>query len=307
MLKIGRNFITIRVVGGLGNQLFGAIFGLFASSHSGLNLKIDGTFVGFGSNPTRKLEINQFDFRPFEILFKGVSEPRKSLINRSEIARKAKGRVLRIYKRSISENQVESSFVFKPGQKFTGYFHTWEFADKLFELYPKFQLELKEKSSIFIQIENDLQKARPICVHVRLGDFLIHKDKYSFLPQSYFLAAIKVIRETHPNSEVWIFVESESELAKYYPVLKESAKRIIDQSFDCTDAEIFSILSSSKFLVTSNSTFSLWAAWFVEKSGSLAIVPNFGSSEDSNTRLLDGRWDSINVFSNKLITKSKVK
>jgi hypothetical protein len=295
----------VRIVGGLGNQLFGLVFGLAVSEKINAELILDGSFVSLGSNATRKIAVRDFDLEPFSVSYTGKIIQNIPFLRSSSLIRKITGRILRIFKRSIPEEDLVDSFNFKVGQVFTGYFHNWSYADYLFQKHSDFKLNLKSKSQTLLTIEKNLQLKEPICVHVRLGDFLVHSNLYSTLPEKYYLEAITQIQKIFPNREVWIFSESKSELTNHYPELVKISHLVIDQETTISDTEAFYLLSISKFLVTSNSTFSLWAAWFVEKSNNYAIVPSFNSHTDLNGGLLDKRWNSVNTKSLQFIPAKK--
>lgn len=289
------NSIKVRIVGGLGNQLFGLVFGLAISEKINAKLILDGSFVSLGSNATRKLAVSDFDLGPFSVSYTGKIIQYIPFLGSNSLIRKITGKILRFFKRSILEEDLLDSFKFRTGQTFTGYFHNWSYADYLFQKHSDFKLNLKSKSRTLLIMEKNLQLNNPICVHVRLGDFLVHSNLYSTLPEKYYLESITQIQKTYPNREVWIFTESESELKHYYPQLVKISTLIIDQKTSISDTEAFYLMSNSKYLVTSNSTFSLWAAWFVEKSDNYVIVPSFNSNSDLNGGLLDKRWNSVNT------------
>jgi hypothetical protein len=289
------NSIKVRIVGGLGNQLFGAFFGLAISERINTRLILDGTFVSLGSNPTRKLAVCEFDLNPFSVSFTGTILEKIPYLTKISWVRKLVSKILRNVKRSIPEEEVIDSFAFKAGQAFTGYFHKWSYADYFLQRHPSFKLTLKSKSQQLITIEKIFKSKDPICVHVRLGDFLVHSNLYSKLPETYYLESIAQIKKIHLNREVWVFTENQSELSAHYPNLSNISNFIVDQDTSISDAEAFYLLTTSKFLITSNSTFSLWAAWFVEKSNNFAIVPSFNTNADLNEGLLDKRWNSVNT------------
>ena len=69
------------------------------------------------------------------------------------------------------------------------------------------------------------------------------------------------------------------------------ANRVIDRSSGISDLESFQIMAKSSTLITANSTFSLWAAWFVWKNGNTAYVPYQSYIEGVSSDLMDERWN----------------
>jgi hypothetical protein len=304
-MSFNSNSIKVRIVGGLGNQFFGVFFGLAISERINAKLILDGTFVSLGSNSTRKLAVSEFNLNPFSITITGTIIEKIPYLTRISLIRKIASKILRNVKRSISEEELVDSFAFKAGQAFTGYFHKWSYADYFLQKHPNFKLTLKSKSQALLSIEENFQSKDPICVHVRLGDFLVHSNLYSKLPETYYLESIAQIKKIYLDREVWIFTENQSELSAHYPNLANISNFIVDQETSISDAEAFYLLTTSKFLITSNSTFSLWAAWFVEKSNNFAIVPSFNTNTDLNGGLLDKRWNSVNTKTLEFILAKK--
>jgi hypothetical protein len=304
-MYLNSNSIKVRIVGGLGNQLFGVFFGLAISERINAKLILDGTFVSLGSNSTRKLAVSEFDLNPFSVSFTGTIIEKIPFLSRFLLIRKVVSKILRNAKRSISEEELVDSFNFKAGQAFTGYFHKWKYADYFLQRYPNFRLTLKSKSQTLLSVEQEFRSKDPICVHVRLGDFLVHSNLYSKLPEIYFTESIAQIKKIFLDREVWIFTEKQSELYAHYPNLVNISNFIVDQETSISDSEAFYLLATSKFLIASNSTFSLWAAWFVEKSKNFAIVPSFNANADLNGGLLDKRWNSVNTETLEFVLAKK--
>ena len=93
---------------------------------------------------------------------------------------------------------------------------------------------------------------------------------------------------------------------KYYPELAEKADKVIDKGGGLSDLESFKLLSKATKLVASNSTFSMWAAWFVNKNGFSAVVPMDFEAKDSGYQLADERWDRYDLETRLIIPGSKL-
>ena len=52
-----KNYIKVKVIGGIGNQLFIFIYGLAISEQLKTKLIIDDSLIHFGSNKSRKMEM----------------------------------------------------------------------------------------------------------------------------------------------------------------------------------------------------------------------------------------------------------
>jgi hypothetical protein len=65
-----KNFIRVKVIGGIGNQLFGLAFGLSVSEQLKTKLILDDSLIHFGSNKFRRMEITNLIFDKFKIEYK---------------------------------------------------------------------------------------------------------------------------------------------------------------------------------------------------------------------------------------------
>ena len=136
-------------------------------------------------------------------------------------------------------------------------------------------------------------------------DYLNFPEIYTILPEYYFLDSLKFLN-LNDNSEIWLFTENCNQAKKYYPKLVEKADKVIDNEGDLSDLESFKLLSKATKLVASNSTFSMWAAWFVNKNGFSAVVPMGFGTKDSGYQLTDERWDRYNLETRVIIPRSKL-
>ena len=82
-----KKLVTVRIIGGLGNQLFILFFGLAVSTVLGSKLLIDDKLIVFGSNSDRKIEILNLKFGRIQFQFKKSYFQPRTLIKRSLIVR----------------------------------------------------------------------------------------------------------------------------------------------------------------------------------------------------------------------------
>ena len=198
---------------------------------------------------------------------------------------------------------ADANFKFKSGQTFSGYYQNWFYADYIYETKGKLFVEALKPSVSYEKLRSELKNNRPVCIHVRLGDYLNFPEVYSILPEHYYLDAIK-----HLNSSkklpIWIFIETKSELARHYPNLLALTDKVIDRSVGVSDSESFALLQESQLIVASNSTYSLWAAWFAEKNGANVVVPLQMGVKGGQDDLTSARWDRYDLIRKEVIPKS---
>jgi hypothetical protein len=290
-----KNFTKVKVIGGIGNQLFVLAFGLAISRKLKTKLIADDLLIHFGSNKSRRMEIANLVFNGFDIEFK--SSKLSKLLNQKSniILNKIIWKFFKLNKRIISEDKLmKPQFRFTNGQTFSGYFQDWIYADFLYEQNSSFDFNLKSLSSKYLDLVKEVEQSKPIFVHVRLGDYLNFPDIYSILPDNYFLDSLKHLGPNN-NEKIWVFAEDLEQVKKFYPGLIKRADKVIDKNNGLTDIESFKLLCQGAKLVASNSTFSMWAAWFVNKNGFSAVVPLQMGVKGGSESLSDQRWDRYDL------------
>jgi hypothetical protein len=299
-----RESITVRIVGGLGNQLFTLFFGVAVSTVLGGKLLVDDKLIVFGSNSDRKIEILNLKFGKIQFqLKKNYFQPRK-LIKRSLIIRRVIWRMFNFQRYLVSESMVaNANFRFRLGQTFSGYYQDWFYADFVYKTNGNFFVEVVNPTASYESLRLDLKNDKPICIHVRLGDYLNFPEVYSILPEYYYLDAINYLSSGR-KLPIWVFIESKTELVTHYPNIFALTDKVIDRSFGVSDSESFALLQESQSIVTSNSTYSLWAAWFAEKNGANVVVPLQMGVKGGQDDLTSARWDCYDLIRKEIIPKS---
>lgn len=289
----------MKVVGGLGNQIFGYVFGLAVAKKLNSKLIVDDALIYFGSNKSRVLEINKLVASDYNLEFKQrkINVFFKKFDNR--IMQKVFWKVAS--SNTFHENKINNrEFRFKPNQKFYGYFQTWFYADTLASNGFDFKFSSKNLSheyNEFLECSNFLND---IFIHVRLGDYLDLQDTYKIVPETYFLEAIAAIKTNRDVGRIILIAEDRNEVAICYPNLYEICDLIIDKLSGLSDLECFILLSSSNCIVASNSTYSMWAAWISKNRNGLAVVPEAHYFQPESQKLVDDRWDKVDKNTGKI-------
>jgi hypothetical protein len=100
---LNKNQSTVRVLGGLGNQLFGFFFGLAISKKLNNKLLLDPCLINFGSNTNRELTLNKFEpiYEKMEIKESSIKISR--LISRSGLLKRIYWKYLNSFKKNVKE------------------------------------------------------------------------------------------------------------------------------------------------------------------------------------------------------------
>jgi hypothetical protein len=289
---LDKNQSTVRLVGGLGNQLFGLFFGLAVSKELSNKLLIDLSLIEFGSNSNRGFALNGLKSIEEEMEIKENTTKISTIISRSKLLKRIYWKYISNFTQNIKEVDLSNpNFKFRSNQIFQGYFQNWFYIDRFSKLSLKFELSLKQPNQNFKETLNDLRRINPICIHLREGDYLQFPDIYKIIPQKYFDFALNLELEKDAQKEIWIFTEQKELLQEYKSDFLNKAARIIDKNSGLSELESFLLMANCDTLIATNSTYSLWAAWFVWKNGNMAYVPFQSYIAGVDNDLMDERWN----------------
>lgn len=232
---------TLNLVGGLGNQLHGMAAGYAIAGRTGFKPIFDGTDIPWGSNASRKIEVNKFIWPDVS----GVNVPIKimrPLVTpfRNGPHHRAMARLRDSLKRNsdlVSLDKYEElnqimDFAHE-GKTLSGYFAQSEWIFDAFQFGFPTQLIPKRDSK--------LQLKQPFnALHIRLGDYLWHSDVYPIVTERYLLSGIE---RMYSNLTLCIFTDDVVMTHANYPHVVKKASRIIGPKDASTADSFISYLS----------------------------------------------------------------
>lgn len=157
-----------------------------------------------------------------------------------------------------------------------------------------FQFELKTNGKKFLELRNEMKSKQPIVFHYRLGRINGRWEHgWGALNPIFLLNALSELSKKDTESKVvWIFSNDLQEAKEliasldYFPY-----KFIFIDDFELSPAELLILISLSKTLICTNSTFSILAA----KIGKISsvFVPAELSKNGHRTFVLPDDWNRI--------------
>ena len=252
--------VTVRLVGGIGNQLFGYYAAAAVAYERNWELILDASWTH------RRLTGHDSSILNLDLpgkwhWSKDNSWSRFPYVHKSKIVLDRftmrspslkKLRKVRDFSGEIGWNP--EVLLVEPRQKIWGHFQSWKFVDLALSQGLPRRPHLKAHSSTLDRLIDLSQAVRPISVHVRRGDYQLKQNRnFGVLSSAYYQEAIQKLRENGHSGPVWIFTDSPSE-----------AKSFLDGhlvSGDLTPTEELFLMSHCDAHVIANSTFSWWGAW----------------------------------------------
>ena len=278
--------ITVRLKGGLGNQMFQFACGYALAARFGLTLELE--FRGSGDDPTefsRNYELGAFGI-PWQAQ-EGTRPP--SILERFLPAKIIKeesfGKTLPV------PPMLAGSYVLD------GY---WQ-SEFFFESHVR---EIREQFSLRTIRESAKELARRIqassnsvVVQVRRGDYAKDNEVravHGLQPISYFYDAVDLLRSTQPVEKVFVFSD-DPEWCRDTFTWGIPAEVVDLSGHGHAPAVDLWLLSQGKRFVISNSSFGWWGAWLAGVAPENVVAPRqwFADQTLSTSRLIPAGWQRV--------------
>lgn len=118
------------------------------------------------------------------------------------------------------------------------------------------------------KILEELKQGDAVAIHIRGGDFL--NPTYNLCDANYYNNAYNLIDK--PSKPVYIFTDDKEYAESMFKSLK--IKGIVSHDLDNSIKDMY-MMSQSKYLIISNSTFSFWGAYLNTNINGTIVAPEF--------------------------------
>lgn len=280
--------IIIRIIGGLGNQMFQYAAATALAHKNNTELKVDVT------------EFDNYHLRNFDLDKLNVNF---SLASIQEIKNlKSKNSFQRFWERLVpyAVRRFYKEPFFHYDNRFSklssdvyiqGYFQSQKYflsiEDKIRE-----QFTLKEGVSERIkEFASILQSHQSVAIHVRKGDYKNAEtmDVHGILPMSYYLNAIGFVQSKIPGAKFYLFSDAAASVEKELSLnsLETVSGRVTQNHF-----EDLYLMSCCRHNIIANSSFSWWAAWLNTHPDKIVIAPKnwFNNGPKDTQDILPQGW-----------------
>jgi hypothetical protein len=264
-----RNRLTIELVGGLGNQLFGYFAGMYLSHTLGRDFvpyvrKVAKKESSHGSSLTSfTLDYKLYGRNQPSIRIESIVRQAIHLVLTSRIARRVG---LRDFSGLYVSNSLgaDTNLLRVSNLSYVrGYFQTYKYFDYLQQRGLVGKVGLNKASDWFRGMASQMDETKPLVMHVRRGDFFRPENDFmGILLPEYFLEALSQLRSKEGLSErqVWIFSDDVPKAKSDFQGYDLGPHKWIIEPDRTDAAETMILMGMGAGIVTSNSTFSWWAA-----------------------------------------------
>ncbi|WP_025749559.1 alpha-1,2-fucosyltransferase [Priestia megaterium] len=288
--------IIVRVIGGLGNQMFQ--YALYKSlENEGKEVKLDLT--GFGDYDLH----NGYELNKIFNINENVAT--KDEINK--LIKLPDNKVLSMIKRKFfsstinyySQDQFKYlSEIFQLDNVYLdGYWQSEKYFQGIKEVIRK-EFKFKgEPNPKNIEMVKLMRGSNSVSIHFRRGDYISNPDAYKvhggITTIHYYENAVKEIKSKVKEPKFFIF----SDDIKW---VKENFKLedafFIDWNTGSESYRDIELMSNCKHNIIANSTFSWWGAWLNKNKNKIVIAPNQWFNTIDTEDVIPDTWQCINTF-----------
>ena len=284
--------IYLRLMGGLGNQLFQYAAGRSLADRLRVELVIDDRYV------VRKSQHTGLALDAFKI--------RGRLMNNSEHQYFSEGKIqlARWFKkliRPLGKVFWETQYNYDPsvdtstvGQLLIGFWQSEEYMHNMHQL--RLDLVLKAPLSAPAQkVKRIIDAVESVALHVRRGDYLKDQKtitRHGACSQSYYQNAIDYVLEKKPMAEFFVFSD-DPKWVKAHLQLPPQCTYVSEAHI--TAEEDLVLISGCKHQIIANSTFSWWGAWLNNNCDKIVVCPTpwFDDNNIVTKDLLPANWHQL--------------
>lgn len=273
--------ITIKIQGGLGNQMFQYAFGRSRSLDCDIPFNIDTSWCNKPSKYHYPFILDRFK----------ISHINKNISSDNQ---KSKG-----------QEMVESHYAYdsnlllqiKGDVVYSGYFQSEDyFKHNRNVLLEDFELKHKNLNSDILTLERKIQGRVSIFVHMRGRERRVGKTRevHGLVSKEFYTKALGMMKNWFPDSQIICFTDDR----KYaLDSLGGNVDIMLDNEI-ISDYQAMYLMSKCDHAIVPNSSFSWWGAWLIRNPHKIIITasqwtidPNF-----SNPMIVPQGWIRINPY-----------
>ena len=277
--------ILVRLMGGLGNQMFQYAAARGVAFRNNTELKIDTRLL----DDNRKREHSIYTHRDLDLgIFR--AELQHATVREVEYFNGRQyphipGKIVNKIRQALRGNNlvVERSKSFEPSILKLGdnkcMVGSWQ-SEKYFEdICGLVKEDFKFKQTVLPvsgSLRDEILSVNAVCVNVRRGDYVtsrIYSRDIGALALSYFQKGISICLEKLDNPHFFIFSD-DIEWCREHLRISAPASFVLHEHAGAKFGNYLQLMSACTHFLISNSTFSWWAAWLGEKKGSLVLAPS---------------------------------
>ncbi len=283
--------IYVKLMGGLGNQMFQYAFGKAFSLKHKIPFAADLSFYE-ETHPLSEVTPREFEIDVFNIHFDSIvkKEPylffEHSLLKRVERKLKANH-----FLDEVGFDFQENLLSFHDDVVFKGYFQTEKYFFDIRNVLLQDFTPRSSLTSLSLSYIEEAHNVESVSIHIRRGDYVTSSYHHS-CDLLYYSKAIHLIAQKKSNLKLYIFSDDiawvKNELQFDFPCV------YVEHNVGKKSFEDLMIMKACKHNIIANSSFSWWGAWLGEQQDKIVVAPlGWFKKGISSKDLVPERWVRI--------------
>jgi len=284
--------IKVKLVGGLGNQLFIWATAFVISKKNHYSISFDATACQQWGCELERFGI-KIDIKPSYLsgVLPGKSSSNKTVDSVRFI--RSKFRNLRIGKYYWERDSIfdSSIFLIKPGKVLCGYFQSYKYFIGFENEIQRELIQGFQGGRDYIDLLNELDGSQWVAIHVRRQDYVLMSETFGLTSETYFEESIRYVESLFPGIKKIAFSDDVMEARKILP----RCDMYIGHNELASSVETLILMSNSSAIIGSNSSFSWWAAFLSNSPDDCKIFPEpwFRDESIDTSGLVPPTWQRI--------------
>ena len=310
--------VSLKLEGGLGNQLFEMAAGYFLAAKLDTDLYIDQYLVplttfhgetGSGYEPFEPLKLpnsRKVQFLP--------ELPGKVIVGLAKKSKSFKRIVIKkrmltsnpfkldLFLETNDVNSMTEFFNIVEPMKLHGNFQSWEIVERASWFgFPRI-LQLRNSPSWIRGLEEEIDFRESIAVHFRVGNDTSMNDKFKQPNIAYYLAAVNKLMSKGKFSNAYILSDDLKKVRSLFGSKLDKGFEYLEMPSESSPAERLYVLSLFGGIICANSTFCGWAAWSIYNSGGEVVVPvPYSDGPILGSRDFPSNWIKLDKYTGKRV------
>jgi hypothetical protein len=284
--------VIVKLMGGLGNQMFQYACGRRLSFVRGVPLLLDTSFL---ESNDRKPGFTPRDFELDIFKLQVIIADKKLLAkyNHPSFFYRLTTKMLN-YPRIITEQgrKMNTHVLDAPSAVYLqGYWQSEKYFRDIHEtIREEFTFPADTENDYLSELFNLIRQTNSVAVHVRRGDYATDKmtnSVHGLLPTEYYLGAIRLIKQKQINPVFFVFSDDPQWVSESFP--NEPGYVIINHKKPVRNYVDMMLMSACKHNIIANSSYSWWGAWLNNNPGKIVIAPEKWYTEGNNAEVIKDR------------------
>ncbi|HEY0030058.1 MAG TPA: alpha-1,2-fucosyltransferase [Bacteroidia bacterium] len=289
--------IIVKLMGGLGNQLFQYAFGRHLAIMNNVELRMDVSGLQTSDNrfTSRNLDLSNFNIQA-------------SIATENDLKSYAKSKLGKVIDLLMLQLPFKKSnlYIREPGFRFfksaltapnnsylDGYWQSEEyFKDIRSQLLNELTLN-SAASAKTIETSSRIKATNAVSIHVRRGDYISiaqNQSVYETCNETYYLNAMRRITLTVKDPVFYVFSDEPDWFRQN--VKTQYAVEYITHNLGADSYQDLYLMSICQHNIIANSSFSWWGAWLNASPGKIVIAPRkwFKGTGKDTSDLIPKQW-----------------